>query len=509
MKNRMPLPTLLVVLMLLFPLLSVAQGDSHEGEPGWLRNPLNPYGGADPWIQYYDGYYYLATTTWRSELLMSKSETLAGLKTAIPVQIYEETEPSRCCNMWAPEFHLLPNEEGELRWYFYYSAGTSGTLDNQRSHVLESEGTDPMGPYHYKDRIFDPRYDGWAIDGSVLQLNDELYYMFSAWVGENQSMFIAQMSNPWTLDSSRVLISQPEYDWERVDLYVNEAPVALWNDDQLFIIYSASHCATPDYKLGMLVYNGGDPLDPASWEKHPEPVFQQSPEDGVFGTGHNGFFTSPDGTENWIVYHANDSAAGGCDDGRTTRVQQFTWNEDGTPNFGEPVSTVEWIEAPSGDEGIDPLPDFAEQSVVRFRASGLDDGYFRHRDTVAAVDIGVNPVEDSQFYVIPGMADPEAVSIRSVNLPAHFLVHEGNAVIFAPYDGTEAFEENATWWIRPGLTGDEGWISFEAYNQPGYYIGRQFGISALVENTDQLTDRMREDATFLREDDPAPDDSGE
>src|SRR5690606_35811786 len=138
------------------------------------------------------------------------------------------------------------------------------------------------------------------------------------------SMFIAPMSNPWTLSGPRVMIAQPDYDWERVGLNVNEGPVALYHDDRIFIIYSASHCATPDYKLGMLAYNGGDPLRPASWEKHPEPVFQRSDENGVFGPGHNGFFQSPDGTEDWIVYHANNSPQGGCDDGRTTRVQRFS-----------------------------------------------------------------------------------------------------------------------------------------------------------------------------------------
>lgn len=97
-------------------------------------------------------YYYLATTTWRSELIMMRSETLTGLKTPTPVQIYAETDPSRCCNMRAPEFYLLDGSDGK-RWYYYYSAGTSGTLDNQRTHVLESVGTDPMGPYEYKGRF--------------------------------------------------------------------------------------------------------------------------------------------------------------------------------------------------------------------------------------------------------------------------------------------------------------------------------------------------------------------
>ena len=488
---------ILVGLFLAFLVVHSAIGQTDSEQPGVLRNPLNQFGGADPWIQYYEDNYYLATTTGRSELLMSQSPTLAGLKTAIPLQIYAETDPSRCCNMWAPEFHLLDGPNG-LRWYFYYSAGTSGTLDNQHTHVLESAGTDPMGPYEYKGRIFDSSNDVWAIDGSILQIDDALYFLFSSWVGPNQSLFIAPMDTPWSLSGPRVLISQPTYDWERSGLNVNEGPVALYHNDQIFIVYSASFCATPDYKLGMLVYKGGDPLQAASWEKHPEPIFQRSDANGVFGPGHNGFFKSPDGTEDWIVYHANDNDQGGCDDRRTTRVQRLTWNADGTPDLGVPVSTAETIAAPSGDNGVDPLPTFAQLPVSRFRSMSYDEAYLRHTDSFLRVDVTVNPLADSQFYILPGLADPDAISIRSINLPGHFLRHDGNSIVFTPNDGSEAFAGSATWRLVPGLA-DSDWISLEAYDQPGYIIGQQFGIVALIQVGDSLTDRMREDATFILE----------
>ncbi|MEP7292734.1 MAG: family 43 glycosylhydrolase, partial [Chloroflexota bacterium] len=135
MRQRLQLPVkILFVLLILLLTVSVAY-PQQEGEPGVLRNPLNAGSGADPWLTYYEGNYYLATTTGSSILTMRMSPTIAGLKTAAPRQIYYETDPTRCCNMWAPEFHLLEGEDG-LHWYFYYTAGTSGTLDNQHSHVL-------------------------------------------------------------------------------------------------------------------------------------------------------------------------------------------------------------------------------------------------------------------------------------------------------------------------------------------------------------------------------------
>ncbi len=266
--------------------------------------------------------------------------------------IYYETDPSRCCNMWAPEFRLLDGDDGHCTGISTTPPGRAGRSTTSISHVLESEGTDPLGPYHYKARLFDPAHDTWSIDGSVMQLNGSLYFLNSVWVGAYQEIFIAPMSNPWTISGERVLISRSDYAWEKSGVNVNEGPVALQHDDQTFIIYSASYCATADYQLGMLTYTGGDPLDPASWVKNPEPVFQRSDANGVYGPGHNGFFTSPDGTEDWIVYHANSAPNDGCGSARSTRVQKFTWNADGTPNFGVPVALGEEIAAPSGDSGI-------------------------------------------------------------------------------------------------------------------------------------------------------------
>jgi GH43 family beta-xylosidase len=263
--------------------------------------------------------------------------------------VWEGDQPARCCNMWAPELHRLDGPSGK-RWYLYYTAGPSGmNTENQRMHVLESEGTDPMGPYRYKARIFDPATDTWAIDASVFQLNGRLYYLYSAWEGQNQNLFIAAMSDPWTLSGGRRRLSAPTYPWERVLANVNEGAVALQRGDDTFIVYSASACWGPEYKLGMLTYLGGDPLIAASWRKSAQPVFARADDNDAFGPGHNGFFKSPDGTEDWIVYHANDRESGVCDTKRTTRAQKIEWNADGTPNFGTPVASGVELAGPSGE----------------------------------------------------------------------------------------------------------------------------------------------------------------
>ncbi len=454
---------------------------------GSFHNPLNTVEGADPWLTYYDGFYYLSTTTNTSQLYIQKSATLSGLKVAKPQTIYTETEASRCCKMWAPEFHLLNGPDGK-RWYFYYTAGPSN-VDQQRTHVLESAGTDPMGPYTYKARIFDPANDVWAIDGSVMRLNDKLYFLFSSWTGDYQKLYIAPMSNPWTLSGSRVLLTQSQYDWERSGNNVTEGPVALQHADKTFIVYSTSFCASADYKLGMLTYNGGDVLDARSWEKNPKPVFQRSDENGVYGPGHNGFFKSPDGTEDWIVYHANEGPSDGCVGRRTTRVQKFTWNTDGTPNFGTPLSLATDIQNPSGDQGVDP-------HFVRLAAFDDPTKFINHLYGRGKVTALAEPAYDFQFFLTEGLADSGTVSIEAKGHPFSFLLNRNGNVWLVPDDSTDEFKMAASWWQRPGLASADG-VSFESVSQPGAYLFHQ---KNLLNVKVPLTDADKAATTFIMSD---------
>jgi GH43 family beta-xylosidase len=262
--------------------------------------------------------------------------------------IFNLTRPNGAGTMWAPEFHLLNGPSG-TRWYLYYTAGAEPfNLGTQRIHVLESAGLDPMGPYTWKADMLDPTQNNtWELDGSILQLNGNLYLLGTFYNGQ-QPMFIRPLSNPWTASGTRRILTTATLPWETIGGSVAEGPEVLQRNGRTFIIYSASHCSTPDYKMGMLTYNGGDPLLSSSWIKSPNPVFQRSNANGVYGPGHGNFFKSPDGTEDWMAYHANASASAGCDINRTTRAQKFTWNADGTPNFGIPVSLNTTLTSPSG-----------------------------------------------------------------------------------------------------------------------------------------------------------------
>ena len=121
---------------------------------GTFANPLDQHG-PDPWLQYHDGSYYLAATTWNNTITMRKSRTLGGLASAPDTVIFNLTRPNGAGTMWAPEFHLLNGPNG-LRWYFYYTAGQEPyNLGTQRIHVLESAGL-PLDPsFAEQKKIFE------------------------------------------------------------------------------------------------------------------------------------------------------------------------------------------------------------------------------------------------------------------------------------------------------------------------------------------------------------------
>ena len=87
-------------------------------------------------------------------------------------------------------------------------------------------------------------------------------------------------------------------------------------------------------------------LDAKSWTKIDHPFLSTDAQAGAFGPGHNGFFQSPDGKQDWIIYHANPKPHQGCRNFRSPRIQRFTWNADGTPDFGTPAPLDQALEKP-------------------------------------------------------------------------------------------------------------------------------------------------------------------
>ncbi len=311
-----------------------------------FSNPLMP-GGPDPWVIQKDGTYYY-TYTQGSKLVILETKSMSELASARRYEVY--TPPADhpySKNLWAPELHEIDG-----KWYFYFAAD-NGSNANHRMYVLENSSPTPVqGNWEMKGKISDSTSE-WAIDGTILRHDGKMYMI---WSGGNagappQNIYIAPMSNPWTISGPKVMIATPTYAWEKNGNPINEGPQVLINPQgKVYIVYSGSGYWSDGYCLGLLALkDDGDPLQAADWTKRNHPVFSMRPESSIYGPGHNGFFKSPDGKENWMIYHARNVA----NDGNATRrpyIQRFSWHTDGSPNFGLPANPALKQKRPAGEK---------------------------------------------------------------------------------------------------------------------------------------------------------------
>lgn len=329
-----------IIIIALLSVFSFYYNASAQNESSLkISNPVAE-DGADPWVILFEGKYYYCYSD--NEAIYVNSSCNLGDAVQMNGQLIWKPEAGKNYSkeIWAPELHNING-----KWFVYFAAD-DGDNQNHRMYVLESKTVDPFGEYFLRGKISD-RSDKWAIDGTVFNHNEKYYFIWSGWEGNvnvRQNLYIAEMENPHTIKSERVLISTPEYDWEKIgEPFVNEGPEILRNGEHIFIIYSASGSWTDKYCLVQLELTGNDPMNPGAWTKKEIPVFTGTDE--VFSPGHASFTKSTDGKEDWIVYHTAKHKGAGWD--RNVRIQKFNWKENGEPDFGKPLSNKIKFDSPS------------------------------------------------------------------------------------------------------------------------------------------------------------------
>lgn len=294
--------------------------------------------GADPYVIIHDDYFYYCHVIKDEAIYIRRAKTLDAIGTAEAVMVWRPPAGQEYSeSLWAPELHHLDG-----KWYIYFAAGKQDKhYSNQRMYVIEGIGLDPLSAeYSFKGKITDT-VDEWAIDGTILQLsNNDRYFVWSGRaVTDNliQNLYIARMTNPWTLDGQRICIASPIYDWEKHGFGINEGPQILPQDSKRHIIYSASHSVTDYYCLGQITLVGGNPLDPTHWIKHPRPVFES--HKGIIAPGHASFILTPDEAYGWMIFHAARSAGSAWD--RQVRLRAFKILANGTPDFMQTAKLID------------------------------------------------------------------------------------------------------------------------------------------------------------------------
>lgn len=266
---------------------------------------------ADPYVyRHTDGtYYFTASVPAYDRIVLRCADTVMGLRDAKESTLWVKHDAGeQSIHIWAPEIHYVKGQ-----WYIYYAAGDKDDVWEIRPYVLHCKGGDPMRD-EWEELGMMQAADGdefsfhaFSLDATVFENKGGYYYIWAEKTGVGRqisNLYIARMETPNKLATAQVLLTTPDYDWERVGFWVNEGPAILKHGGRIYMTFSAS--ATGEcYCMGMLYADEeADLLDPRSWTKLRDPVLKTDREAGIFGPGHNSFVKADDGNTDLCIYHA-------------------------------------------------------------------------------------------------------------------------------------------------------------------------------------------------------------
>lgn len=310
---------------------------------------------ADPFItKGSDGLYYFTAsypmygkndTDGYDRIILRKSETIDGLAQAEEKIIWHEINSDTSFRfIWAPEIHEING-----RWYVLFAAsGNKNNVWDIDCHIIMCNGNDP-----YNDNWIDMGNfgscdgDGFSFRGFSLDMTHfecgGTHYVAWAQNGGNSNVYLATVDpeSPWETTCPAILLTKPEYDWERVRIPVNEGPAAMIHNGKVFLTFSAS-ATGPEYCIGLMYADeNADLTDITNWTKLDTPLLTSDDLDGEYGPGHNSFVKDENG--DWVfVYHSRDEKCykGECgysqndslyDPCRSARKRKVLWDENGFP----------------------------------------------------------------------------------------------------------------------------------------------------------------------------------
>lgn len=277
-----------------------------------MNGPMTPYNKplvlqrADPFVcRGADGtYYFTGSYPAYDRILLRSSSTLEGLRDAPERLVWTKHEHGPMSyHIWAPELHYVFGQ-----WVIYFAASEVDDRWKLRPYVLVCDGDPMTGAWHELGQMQpcagDPQsFTDFSLDATVFAHNGDYYYIWAQKASNISNLYIAKLAAPNRLATEMVMITTPDYDWERVDFWVNEGPACLVHDGMLYLTYSASGTGSC-YCVGMLTADlKDDLLDPRSWRKERWPVLKTDAEKGIYGPGHNSFTTDAQGRD-VMVYHA-------------------------------------------------------------------------------------------------------------------------------------------------------------------------------------------------------------
>ena len=319
---------------------------------------------ADPQIKYDEdtkAYYFTASypafynaDNGYDRIILRKADTIQGLSDAEgglekEITIWKAPSTGKMArHVWAPEIHKIKG-----KWYVFFAAGDSGNIWNIRPYVLVCQGDDPYdasswvqadgtAEIHAATSEESAYFKHMSLDMTYFEHNGKHYVIWADIIGQS-ALYMQEINpdKPWEGQGKVIMLTTPEYGWERNVERVNEGPTILKHDGKIFLAFSAAGTG-PEYCIGLLTADeDADLMNPESWTKTAYPVLTSADVPGEYGPGHNSFTVDENGNA-VFVYHARSeecyknqcqwsSASSLYDPCRHARVKRVHWAADGTP----------------------------------------------------------------------------------------------------------------------------------------------------------------------------------
>lgn len=310
---------------------------------------------ADPYVtKGPDGYYYFTASypaylnveSGYDRIVLRKSKTVLGLKDAEEHTIWKaHNQGNMGAHIWAPEIHYINN-----CWYVMFAAGDKENVWNIRPYMLKCTGQDPINDSYIElgkvkatndDEI---SFNDFSLDMTYFENNNEHYLIWAEKRGDSVLMMAKiNPEEPNKLITKPILLTRPEYDWEKIRFSVNEGPSVIKYNDRIIVFFSASGTG-PEYCIGMLWADANsDLMDISNWHKLDKPILSTENLIDEAGPGHNSFVVDEDGKQ-LIVYHARphshfEKKCGTyCDESlydpcRHARIKELKFDENNMPIF--------------------------------------------------------------------------------------------------------------------------------------------------------------------------------
>ena len=263
-----------------------------------FKNPMLK--GADPFILFYQGKYYMYCTTENERELIGANDFSTDTPEGDGIYVYVSDDLKN----WTRQGYALKKGDtiGE-KWFWAPEVleyrGKFYMVYASEEHIAIASADHPLGPFTQENKRW--LREGMAIDGSFFVDDDGAVYLYYVRLDGQNKIFVAKLKD----DLSEIEEEYPhclicaEEPWETLDCLIAEGPFTLKHKGLYYLTYSCNHTRCIDYAVGYAVSES--PIGPfKKYDKNPILIRNGH----LKGVGHHSFFRANDGTL-YCAYHCH------------------------------------------------------------------------------------------------------------------------------------------------------------------------------------------------------------